>query len=410
MQKSLAINGGKPVRNRPFTSWPVTSDEECSALVDVYKSGVWGSVAGSRVHEFERDFAAYHDAKYGIAVVNGTVALKIALMAAGVGEGDEVIVPPYTFLATASAVVEANAVPVFVDIEPDTYCIDPKGFEEAITERTKAVIVVHLAGLAADMDRIMAIAGKHGIVVIEDAAHAHGGTYGNRKLGSIGDMACFSFQSSKNMTSGEGGIIITNNKDYADKCWSIHNCGRTRDGAWYAHYTIGGNYRMTEFQGAILGCQMKKLSSRFDLRAANADYLDTELAKIPGIKPLNGARPAGTMNARHLYIFRYDEFVFGVPRSRFISALTSEGIPSSEGYPLPLYEQPLFTNKEFGPYTGYLRTNPDIDYGKVFLPVTERACKSEGCWIPQNVLLGDTGDMDDIVSAVSKIYEYRSEL
>ncbi|MEN6520101.1 MAG: DegT/DnrJ/EryC1/StrS family aminotransferase [Armatimonadota bacterium] len=410
MQSNLAIHGGKPVRNRPFISWPVINDEECNALVDVYKSGVWGSIAGSRVHAFENDFAAYHDAEYGIAVVNGTVALRIALMAAGIGEGDEVIVPPYTFLATASAVVETNAVPVFVDIEPDTYCMDPGKFEEAITERTKAVIVVHLAGLAADMDKIMAIAGKRGIVVVEDAAHAHGGTYGKRKLGSIGDMGCFSFQSSKNMTSGEGGIIITNNKDYADKCWSIHNCGRTREGAWYEHVTIGGNYRMTEFQGAILGCQMRKLGAQFVLRAVNADYLDTELAKISGIMPMNGERPSGTMNARHLYIFRYDEAVFEVPRKRFLSALSAEGIPCSEGYGIPLYEQPLFTNKAFGPYTGYRLTNPDIDYSKVFLPVTERACKNEGCWIPHSVLLGDTHDMDDIVNAVCKIYEHRGEL
>lgn len=410
MQSKLAIHGGDPVRSQPFTTWPVIDDEECNALVDVYQSGIWGSIAGDRVNSFERDFAAYHDAKYGIAVVNGTVALKIALMAAGIEAGDEVIVPPYTFLATASAVVEANGVPVFVDIEPDTYCIDPDKFEGAITERTKAVIVVHLAGLAADMNRIMAIARKRNIVVIEDAAHAHGGTYGSRKLGSIGDIGCFSFQSSKNMNSGEGGIIITNNKDYAEKCWSIHNCGRTESGAWYEHFTIGGNYRMTEFQGAILGCQIKKLDAQFAARAANAEYLDIEFAKIPGIIPLSGNRPAGTSHAHHLYIFRYDDAVFKVPRKRYLSALVAEGIPCQEGYAIPLYEQPLFANKAFGPYTGYRQNDADIDYRKVYLPVTEKACKTEGCWITQNMLLGDTQDMADIVSAVTKVYNHRSEL
>src|SRR5688572_12235477 len=226
MSNKLALFGGKPVRTRPFPSWPIFGKQEEKRLLRTLRSGKWGKLNGAEVAEFEQRFADMHGCKYGIAVVNGTVSLRIGLMAAGLRAEDEVIVPPYTFFSTASAVIEANAVPVFADVDPNTFNLNPESVEAAITGRTKAIIPVHFAGQPADMDALMTIAGKHKLIVIEDAAHAHGASYKNRPAGSIGHMASFSFQSSKNMTAGEGGIITTNDDSLADSCRSIHNCGR----------------------------------------------------------------------------------------------------------------------------------------------------------------------------------------
>ena len=217
MTRKLAISGGDPIFTTPQHNWPVFGVPEEEALLGVLRSGKWGCLdGGDAVETFERRFAAAHSARHAIAVFNGTVALRIALMAAGVQAGDEVLVPPYTFLATATSVVECNATPVFVDIDPETYNMDPQRIESAITSRTRAIIPVYLGGQPADMDAIMAIADRHGLMVIEDAAHAHGSIYKNRSVGSLGHMSCFSFQSSKNMSSGEGGIILTNDDRLAD--------------------------------------------------------------------------------------------------------------------------------------------------------------------------------------------------
>src|SRR3954447_19889680 len=197
----LALLGGKPVRTRPFTASPVFGKAEEERLLRTLRSGQWGRLDGAEVDEFEKRFAALHGCRHGVAVVNGTVSLRIALLAAGIAAEDEVIVPPYTFFSTASAVVEANAVPVFADINLDTFNLDPEAVAAAITPRTKAIIPVHFAGQPADMDPIMAIAERHNLLVIEDAAHAHGASYKNRPAGSLGRMASFSFQSSKNLTS-----------------------------------------------------------------------------------------------------------------------------------------------------------------------------------------------------------------
>src|SRR5437867_222010 len=230
MPSKLALLGGRPVRSRPFTSWPVFGKAEEQRLLRTLRSGKWGRLDGKQVAEFEQRFIAMHGCKHGIAVVNGTVSLRIGLMAAGLRADDEVIIPPYTFFSTASAVVEVNAVPVFADIDLDTFNIDPVAIEAVVTPRTRAIIPVHFAGQPADMDLIMAIASKHKLVVIEDAAHAHGASYKNRSAGSIGHMGSFSFQSSKNLTAGEGGIIITNDDALAESCRSIQNCGRIPKG------------------------------------------------------------------------------------------------------------------------------------------------------------------------------------
>ncbi|NLG50152.1 MAG: DegT/DnrJ/EryC1/StrS family aminotransferase [Chloroflexi bacterium] len=410
MAGELALHGGSRVRNTPFPSWPVYGEAEEKALLDVLHSGKWGRLDGSQVAAFEQEFATYQGAQYGIAVVNGSVALWVALMAAGIQAGDEVIVPPYTFQATAVSVIEANAVPVFVDVHPDSYCLDPDLIEDAITERTRAIIPVHFAGQAADMDAILAIARKYELVVIEDAAHAHGARYKDQGLGAIGDMGAFSFQSSKNLTSGEGGIVLTNSDLYERLVRSVHNCGRLPEGEWYSHYIMGSNFRMTEFQGALLRAQMTRLEEQTRIRDANGLYLNAKLAEIPGILPF----PRGqgeTRHSYHLYMFRYNAAEFdGVPRERFLEALRAEGVPCSPGYGLPLYRQPLFEQLAFGPFTGYRQTVPNLDYSKVSCPVTERACREEAVWLTQPMLLGTQADMDDIVEAVAKVYAHRQEL
>jgi dTDP-4-amino-4,6-dideoxygalactose transaminase len=326
-------------------------------------------------------------------------------MAAGIEAGDEVIIPPYTFFATASAVVEANATPIFVDIDRATFNIDPAAIEAAITKRTRAIIPVHLGGLPCDMDAIMAIAQRHGLVVIEDAAHAHGSAYKGRRVGGIGHMGSFSFQSSKNLTCGEGGIIVTNTDAFAERCRSIHNCGRVEGGAWYEHHVISGNYRLGEFAGAILNCQFERLEEQTNTRDANGRHLNEHLAMIPGITPQR--RDASTTrNAQHLYCMRYDEGTFGVPRATVIEALVAEGIPVSPGYVLPLHRQPMFINRAFGPYAAV----KEIDFAGSNVPNTERICSSEGLWLTQNVLLGTRADMDEIIAAFEKVYEHRHAL
>ena len=409
MSETLAINGGSPVRTESFPSWPIFGKEEQAALSRVLNSGKWGKLDGDEVARFERRFAEYHQTTHGIAVVNGTVSLRIAMMAAGIEAGDEVIVPPYTFLATATAVVEANATPVFVDIDLDTFNIDPKAIEAAITDRTRAIIPVHVGGLPADMDAIMDIADRHGLIVIEDSAHAHGAEYKSRRVGSIGHMGSFSFQSSKNFTSGEGGIITTGDDKLAAKCRAIHNCGRTEGCLWYEHHMISGNYRLGEFQGAILNAQFDRFDEQATHRDRNAKYLVEQLSKLSGIYPQVSGNDC-TRHGCHLFLFRLNPTELGVSREVFLKAIEAEGIPAYEGYVLPLYRQPLFANLAFGPYTGYKNARPDLDFSKISCPNCETICTTQGAWLSQNLLLGEQKDMDDIVRAFEKVHENRTNL
>lgn len=406
---SLAIQGGSPVRTASFPKWPVWGAEEEEAVLRVVRSGGWWRVGGHEVERFEQGFAEAHGARFGIANTSGTVALRLALWACGVKAGDEVIVPPYTFLATATAVVEQNATPVFVDIDPETYNLDPNLLEAAITPRTKAIIPVHFAGRVADMERILEIGRQHNLSVIEDAAHAHGGAWHGKGLGSIGNMGCFSFQDSKNMTAGEGGIVITNDESLAEECRSIHNFGRRPGGAWYEHNLMASNYRMTEFQGAVLRCQLGRLKEQTALREIHAARLTARLAQIPGIAP----QPRGedeTRKAYHLYLFRFDQKAWGISREMFVKAMNAEGIPVTAGYQIPLYRQPIFSEPDFGPYTAAFEQNPALDYRRVHCPVAERACATEGCWMHQAVLLGSERDIDDIADAFEKVWEGRADL
>ena len=403
----LALRGGTPVRQAPFPSWPVFGPEDEVALLEVLHSGRW--FLSDRVAEVERAFPEFHQARHGCAVSSGTTALQVALEAAGVGVGDEVVIPSYTFVATAAAVALVGAVPVFVDVTPDTYCIDVTAVEAAVTERTRAVIAVHLAGQPADLDGLTILCKKHGLRLIEDAAQAHCAEWKGRRVGAIGDLGTFSFQASKNLNAGEGGFVVSDDDALADAAWSIHNCGRSRSGEWYEHPLIGGNYRMTEFQAALLLSQMRNLEPQADLRSKNAALLADHLSDIEGIEPLL-VDDRVTRHAYHLYVLRYDGAAFGgATRDRFIEALCAEGVPGAAGY-RPLYREPAFQER----FRDYPLDSPAFggkpDYSQVDCPVTERICADEAVWLTQNLLLGSEQDIAHIAEAVRKIQQSADQL
>lgn len=404
MKNDLAINGGNKTVRKNFT-WPIFDESDVHAVTQVVESGQWGNPdCRGLVEKFEREFAEYCGSKFALSCVNGSVALRLALIAAGVRPGDEVIVPPYTFIATATIVIEANCVPVFVDIEPDTYNLDPSKIEAAITDRTKAVIPVHFAGQACAMDEIMDIARKYNLHVIEDAAHAHGGEYKGKKLGSIGHAGCFSFQSSKNLNAGEGGLVVTDDEKLYDVMNSLRNVGRVKGGQWYEHHYIGCNYRITQFQAALLLQQLSRLEEQTRRRDENGRYLNTLLESVEGIDPLTRGH-GETLHTYHLYIFRYDKSKFnGLSKKEFSEMLAAEGVPSFMGYPKPIYEQPLFQNKNFMCYA----IPESVDYSNVHCPVAERACYEEAIWILQHAMLGTKEDMNQFVEAIKKIKSFSS--
>ena len=404
---TLALRGGSPVRTRPFPSWPVFDGAEEARLLRALRSGNWGRLDGQEVAEFETRFASMHGCRHGIAVANGTVSLRVALLAAGIRAEDEVIVPSYTFVSTASAVVEANAIPVFVDIDLDTFNLDPRRIDAAVTPRTRAIIPVHFAGQPAEMRTVMDVARSRDLVVIEDAAHAPGAAYGDRPAGSLGHLASFSFQSSKNLTAGEGGIITTNDDALADACRSIQNCGRIEGGLWYEHHVMSGNYRLGEFQGAVLNCQLDRLEEQTRTRDRNGQYLASRLAALPGLHP-QARPPICTRHSYHLFMLRLDSQAFGAARAAVIEALRAEGIPCSAGYGFSLHRQPMFQNKAFGPYLP--NATARLNYERTNCPNSDLLCREQGLWLEQNILLGSRADMDDIADAFQKIFENRNAL
>ena len=407
MTSQLALLGGRPVRSRPFPAWPIFGKTDEARLLRTLRSGKWGRLQGDEVRRFEEHFAAMHGCRHGIAVANGTVSLRLALIAAGLPAEAEVIVPPYTFFSTASAVVEANMIPVFADIDLDTFNLDPAAVESAITPRTRAVIPVHFAGQPADMGAFMRIARSRNLVVIEDAAHAHGARYKDRPAGSLGHLASFSFQSSKNLTCGEGGIITTNDRRLADACRSLHNCGRVPGGVWYEHHTASGNYRLGEFQGAVLNAQLDRLEAQTNTRDRNGRYLAARLSGLPGLHPQK--RPAScTRHSYHLFMLRLDAATFGVPRAAAIEALRAEGIPCSAGYGFSLPHQPMFRERAFGPYLH--RAVSRLDYSRVQCPHSDLICREQGVWLEQAIFLGRRADMDDIARAFEKVHAHRAAL
>jgi dTDP-4-amino-4,6-dideoxygalactose transaminase len=407
---NLAISGGEKTRTKPWPTWPVFDDDDRAALLEVLESGVWG--IGGSVHDaMLNEFAEFHDAQYAVAVTSGTTALETALRAAQVGPGHEVIVPPYTFIATANAPIMVGAIPIFADIDPDTYNLDPAAAEAAITERTKAIIAVHIGGSPCNMDAFLALAEKHNLVLIEDCAQAHGAEWRGTKVGAIGHLGAFSFQSSKNVTAGEGGIILTNDKELYSRAWSIHNVGRVPEGAWYDHRVLGANLRMTQFQAALIRCGLKRLPALMDRRDECGFYLQSLLTDIPGVDYVR-MHDGATRNAWHLFIGKYDQEAFGgLPREKFLAAVSAEGIGISRGYN-PLYKEPLFQNgirPDECPLACKFYTG-SVDYTQVSCPVTEHVCYNEGWWLFQSMLLGEPADMDDIAAAIRKVRDNLHEL
>ena len=410
----LAIAGGTALRQAPFPAWPVWDESDVQALQRVLQSGHWDALKGEEVSHFEAEFAAYQGAAHGVAVTNGTVALKLALIAAGVGPGDEVIVPGYTFIATATAALELGAIPVFADVEPHSYTLDPDSVAACLTSRTRAIMPVHLGGCPADMDGLLALSRRHGLAMVEDAAQAWGAAWNGAQVGTLGQCGIVSFHASKNLTAGEGGMVLCDDPDIASMVRSLSNCGRQPDGLWYAHYLLGGNYRLSEFQGAVLRSQLQRYPEQLARRQVNAAYLTAALSGIDGVTPLS-ADSRVTANAYHVYFLKYDARRFGgIDKLRFINALRAEGITDLHaGYSLPAYRQPVMLAKNFGlakpPFlNGSQAAVPD--YASVNCPVTEHLCDNEALWLRQNVLLGEGRDMDDIVAAVHKIQRHLDEV
>jgi dTDP-4-amino-4,6-dideoxygalactose transaminase len=384
----LAIHGGEATRTKGWPRWPQWGEAEARRIHDVLESGDWGGF-NPLVRELEAMWATRHGAKHCVSATNGTLTLEAALRVVGVGPGDEVIVPPYTFIATANAVRLVGATPVFVDIEADTYNLDLDRVEEAIGPQTKAIIPVHFAGLAVDMDRLLPLARQHGLAVIEDAAHAHGSTWRGTPLGSLGHIGSFSLQQSKNLTAGEGGLLITNDDALALKLWSYANQGRDPQGLWYEHGSLGSNLRMTGWQAAVLLAQMERFEEQLAKRQTNARYLTSILEEIDGPAPMRWDVRCDN-HAHHLYMMRYDPAKFnGMGRDGFVAALKAEGVPCSTGYYRPLYAQPPLAPPNS-------RVLP--------CPVAERACQ-EAVWLTQPMLLAEPEDMEDIGRAIVKIRE-----
>ena len=421
----LAKSGGIPIRDvrkNPWPQWPVWDEKEERALLEVLQSGVW-SYNGPKETEFSKNFAEYTGVKYAIPAANGTVTLQMALEACGIGIGDEVILPGLTWQATAATILDVNATPVLVDVCEDTWCIDPKAVEKAITPKTKAIIPVHLYGSFSDMDEILRIAQKYNLYVIEDCAHKHGGEWNGKKAGSIGDIGSFSFQLSKHLTAGEGGVVTTNNPELAEKLDALRNCGRRpitignevdKGAGVYVdqgNFLQSGNYRITEFQAAILIEGLKRLPEQNRVRDENAIYLNSLLSGIPGVQPVK-RDSRETKEAYFNFAFRYFKNEFkGLPVTKFREALTAEiGIQATASY------EPLNKCSLYVPLTKPARFKLNDEYWKNIdpkrfdLPVCDRIHFEESVCIHHKVLMGTREDMEMIAAGIRKIYDNAEEL
>jgi dTDP-4-amino-4,6-dideoxygalactose transaminase len=401
--EKLAGLGGAPVRTEPFPSWPKVQSNDEEAWNKVLHEGRWCRLDGSYAQRFEEAWAKLLGAKYCLATASGTTALLTSLSALDIGPGDEVLVPPYTFVATINVVLLKHALPVFVDTDPETFQMDADKIEAAITERTKCILPVHLGGSPVEMDKILAVARKRNLPVLEDACQAHLAEWRHRKVSTLGDLGCFSFQASKNLNCGEGGAILSNNEDLFRVCESFHNNGRGTANADFSYVRNGSNHRMTEFQAALLLAQLARLEEQSRRREQNAEYLTKQLREIPGITPAHMYEGC-TRNAYHLYMFRYDKAHFaGVPRGRFLKALEAEGIPCSGGY-TPLNKEPFLADTLHSRAYQSMYSAAEIAAyeARNHCPANDRLC-AEAVWFFQTMLLGSRRDMDQIVEAVGKI-------
>ncbi|MGA7757141.1 MAG: DegT/DnrJ/EryC1/StrS family aminotransferase [Ilumatobacteraceae bacterium] len=402
----LAIHGGPPVRTVQYPAWPEHDDRERELLLDVLDSRRWWSTQGTRVHEFEHAWGELHGTGPAVAVTNGSHAIEVALLATGIGQGDEVIVPSWTFVATAASVLMVNASPVLVDVELGTGCIDPDAVEAAITERTRAVIAVHIAGHPADMERLTEICARRDLVLIEDCAHAHGSLFNGQMVGTFGSAGTYSFQASKLMTGGEGGAIVTTDPEVRASAASYSDCGR-RPGEWfYSHFALGGNYRMTEWQGAVLLAQLERFEEQAARRDERSLFLDSALAAIPGVHPQT-RDPRCDRQGNYCYVVRIDPHEFGTDREPARLALAAEGIPLTMSYP-PTHRLDVFRDPDgFAPRW---RDRAGMqDFAELSLPVTEHLADTT-LWFTTSVLMGTEDDALDVVRAVEKVQRNAAEL
>ena len=408
----LAILGGTPVRAKPWPAWPVWDRSAEESVVEILRSGNWFRGQGTTVTQFEKAYADLLGVKRCVAMVNGTNSLLTALFMLDIGVGDEVIVSPYTFIATYNVVINSCALPVFADTDPETFQINPDTIEKRITENTRAILPVHILGIPANMDRINEIAKKHNLRVIEDACQAWLAQWRGKSCGTPGDLGCFSFQNSKHLPCGEGGAVVGNDEELMDRVHAYHNCGRAfgnmpKTGP---NSMIGTNRRMTEYQAAILLNQMKRLDADTELRWANGQYLTSKIKDIPGVVP-HKLYEGVTRAVYHLYPFRYlKEHFNNAPREKFLAALSAEGIPCSGGYG-PQYNDGLIeaalNSKNFK--RAFSKARLDRYRDELHYPGNDQLCK-EAVWIGQNMLLTGKQDMDDIANAIAKIYENRDKL
>lgn len=400
MTDKLALNGGTPLRTTPFPAWPEFGQRERDGLIEVLESGQWGG-EGKFEKQFSEEFAAFCGARHAICVANGSVSLELILKALKIGPGDEVIVPGLTWLATAWAPLQVGATPVFADISPSDWCLDPNDVIQKITPRTRAIIPVHLYSQVAEMDGLRKIARDHGLELIEDCAHTHGSQWKGEPVGALGAAGSFSFQSSKGMTAGEGGAIVTNDDKLADLFYGLKNCGRSRIPDSSPH-TLGSNNRMTEFQSAILVGQLERFPSQMERRKGNLTYLRDRLQEIPGIEVL-AQKEQVTRQGMYCLSLTMDSAAFsGMPRDVFVEALGAEGIPITPPYEV-VYKSVLWKPGEqlwkFGEGKSP-RTELGLDAS---CPVSEKVSYHTGLVLNHRLFLGDRSDMSDIANAFEKV-------
>ena len=385
-EPELAVYGGSPVREAPYPPWPALGPGDLERVTEVLRSPDWGG-SGEGVEAFEELFAQFHDSAFGIAVSSGTMALELALHASGIGPGAEVVVPAHSFIATASAVSRVGATPVFVDIETDTFNMDPDRVAEAISDRTRAIIPVHFGGVIADIDRLGEQASERGLAVIEDAAHAHGAEWFGTRAGGLGSCGVFSFQNSKAMTAGEGGILVTSDETLASRARSIANAGRLPGGGWFEHFELGTNLRITAAQAALLSGQLERLQEQVRLRAANFERFREGLGEVDGLE-LQKAPDGATVQTRYIVPGRVTEAAFGVGRDDFVREVQGEGIPVRPFYPHPLYANTLFRQ---------------MPHRALPCPVAEQSTR-DAFWLPLRVFMGTQEDAADAARAIAKVH------
>jgi len=405
----LAVHGGAPVRTRPWPRWPEHGEPERAALARVLESGSWGGFPSPNreAQALAAEFSRFIGAGHTVLCANGTFSLALALQAARVPPGAEVVTSAYTFVGTAGGILAAGCIPVLADVDPETYCVDPRAVEAALTPRTAAILPVHLACALADMDALGELACRRGLLVVEDCAHAHGAQWRGRGAGALGDFGSFSMQSSKLLTAGEGGAVTTSDASFAARLASLVNCGRKEPGAdAFPEQLLGHNLRMTEWQAAVLRAQLERLPEQNARRERNLARFERELPCVPGLHPLR-RDPRVTARAAYQFVLRVDRRAFaGVPRDQLVLALRAEGVPCSGRFYTPLAEDPLFARD---PLTN-LATRSGVDWDPAAFPVARRAAFDESLWLPHELFLGGEPEVDDLMAALARVQARAGDL